>query len=95
MQTFEALLETRSPHKEVYITMPFLVVALYGSDTPAEVTGSIDSLPYGSAIVGMSDGTHALRVSKELLKSLGKQPGESVRVTLNLKQKLPARRQKR
>jgi Domain of unknown function (DUF1905) len=47
-----------------------------------KVSGTIDDQPFRSSFMALGDGTDKLPVTKALLNTLGKQPGDTVTVHL-------------
>jgi hypothetical protein len=84
MEIFEALLESPSGTQGIYITVPFLVVEVFGSQAHLNVRGTINGLPYISSIALTVNGTHVMKVSREQLAEMGKRTGDVVEVTMEI-----------
>ena len=57
-------------------------VAFFGSSRSIKVTGTVNGVPFQTAFLPWGDGTQFLPISKKLLKAMGKQPGDTITVTL-------------
>ncbi len=84
METFDALLELPPGVQVNYITVPFLVVEVFGSKARVNVKGTIDGLPYASSIAPIGDGTHVMMVTKAQLAQIGKTTGDTIHVMMEL-----------
>lgn len=64
-----------------YIEIPFDVKQTFGTSRVA-VHATFDDFPYDGSIVKMGTPCHILGIRKDIRKQIGKQPGDTVRVTL-------------
>lgn len=64
-----------------YIIIPFDVKETYGKGRVA-VHATFDGEPYDGSLVRMKTPYHILGIRKEIRAKIGKQPGDTVKVTL-------------
>lgn len=64
-----------------YVEIPFNVKEIYGKGR-VKVHATFDGEPYDGSLVRMGTPCHILGMRKEIRKKLGKQPGDTVEVTL-------------
>ncbi|MGO8950883.1 MAG: DUF1905 domain-containing protein [Ktedonobacterales bacterium] len=78
-KTFQAVIEDRGGWSVVVWPES---VAFFGSSRSIKVTGTVNGVPFQTAFMPWGDGTQFLPISKKLLKAMGKQPGDTITVTL-------------
>lgn len=65
------------------VEVPFNVEAAFGSKKP-RVKATIDGVPYRGTLVRMGTECHILGVLKEIRAQIGKQPGDTVKITVEM-----------
>jgi hypothetical protein len=75
------LIKSPKPGGWTYVIWP-KSAAFFGTRGLVKVKGTIDGLPFQSSFMALGDGKHKLPVKAEILQSIAKAPGETVRVTL-------------
>ena len=84
---FDATIEKVSDQDGAYIAIPFDIKAMYGKGR-LKVDATFDSEPYSGSIINMGvknpDGSvcYIIGVRKDIRAKIGKQPGNTVRVTM-------------
>jgi hypothetical protein len=92
-QSFTAqLIKSSKPGGWTYVIWPESA-AFFGTRGLVKVKGTIDGWQFQSSFMALGDGNHKLPVKAEILKAIGKAPGETVRVKL-LERIAPAGKQK-
>ena len=91
---FEAILKKVPDLDGAYIEFPYDVRKEFGKGR-VKVHATIDGVPYDGSLVRMKTPGHILGVRKDIRAKIGKQPGDTVWVTLRSeasrnKQKKPA-----
>ncbi|WP_018965216.1 MULTISPECIES: DUF1905 domain-containing protein [Porphyromonas] len=78
---FEAVIRKVADMDAAYVEIPFDVKAVYGKGR-VRVKATFDGYPYTGSIVRMGLPCHILGLRQDIRRAIGKQPGDSVRVTL-------------
>ncbi len=78
-KTFTALIEDRNGW--ICVAWPESV-SYFGTSKAVKVQGRIGEVEFKTAFMPWGDGTQFLPISKKLLKSISKQPGDEIEVYL-------------
>lgn len=79
--TFDAVLQKVSDLDGAYIDFPFDVRAEFGKGR-VKVHATFDGAPYDGSLVRMKTPCHIIGVRKEIRAQIGKQPGDTIHVTI-------------
>lgn len=78
---FDAVIRKVEGMDGAYVEIPFDVKAEFGRGR-VPVKAAFDGEPYEGSLVRMGTPCHILGLRKDIRKKIGKQPGDTVRVTL-------------
>ena len=78
---FDAVIRGAEDMDAAYVEIPFDVKAVYGKGRVA-VHAEFDGIPYDGQAVRMGTPCHIIGVRKDIRAKIGKQPGDTVHVTL-------------
>ena len=78
---FDATIKKVPDIDGAYIEIPFDVKALYGKGR-VFVHATFDGEPYDGSLVRMNTPGHILGIRKEIRAKIGKQPGDTIHVTI-------------
>jgi hypothetical protein len=83
---FDAVIlrNTDVANSSAWVAFPFSVPELFGVKGRVPVTAAIDGAPYRGSLANMGGDSHLLGVLKEIRATIGKQPGDTVHVSLQL-----------
>lgn len=87
MYSFDAIIEKVPDQDGAYIAVPFDIKQVFGKGR-LKVHASFDGYPYDTSVVNMglanADGSirYIIGIRKDIRKSIGKEPGDTVTVTL-------------
>lgn len=79
--TFEALIQAVPGLDGAYIEFPYDVKAEFGKGR-VKVLATFDGHPYQGSLVRMGTPGHIIGIRKDIRKAIGKQPGDSIAVTI-------------
>ena len=79
--TFEAVIRRVPDIDGAYVDIPFDVETVFGKKW-VKVHVLFDTVPYDGSIVRMRTPGHILGMRRDIRKALGKQPGDTVQVTV-------------
>lgn len=78
---FEAEIKKVPDIDGAYIEIPFDVKAEFGKGR-VPVHATFDGMPYDGSVVRMGTPCHIIGIRKEIRAKIGKQPGDTIKVTL-------------
>ena len=78
---FDAIIRKVPDMDAAYVEIPFDVKTVYGKGR-VRVNATFDGYPYMGSIVRMGLLCHILGLRQDIRRAIGKQPGDSVHVTL-------------
>ncbi len=78
---FEALLKKVPDINGAYVEVPFDVKAEFGKGR-VPVDATFDGEPYQGSLVRMQTPCHIIGVRKDIRAKIGKQPGDTIKVTV-------------
>lgn len=81
VREFDAVIRKVEDIDGAYIEIPFDVRAVYGKGR-VPVHATFDGAPYDGSLVRMGTPGHILGIRKDIRAKIGKQPGDTVHVTL-------------
>lgn len=79
--TFQAVIHKVGGIDGAYVEIPFDVKAEFGKGR-VPVHASFDGVPYDGSVVRMGTPCHILGLRKDIRAKIGKQPGDTVTITL-------------
>lgn len=78
---FDAVIRKVPDIDGAYVEIPFDVRSLFGKGR-VKVHAAFDGVPYDGSLVRMGTPGHILGLRKDIRAQIGKQPGDTVHVTL-------------
>lgn len=81
VREFDAVILKNPDMDAAYVEIPFDVKAAYGKGR-VPVHATFDGFPYDGQLVRMGTPCHLIGIRKEIRQKIGKQPGDTVHVTL-------------
>lgn len=86
---FEAIIQKVPDIDGAYIEIPFDVRETFGKGR-VPVSATFDGVPYEGSLVRMGTPGHILGIRKDIRAKIGKQPGDTVLVTIRERAKAPS-----
>lgn len=86
MHEFDAIILKKPDMDAAYIEIPFDVNATFGKSRVL-VHATFDGAPYDGQVVRMGTPCHIIGLRKDIRSKIGKQPGDTVHVTLEEREK--------
>jgi hypothetical protein len=81
LYSFEAEIKKVPDLDGAYVEFPYDVRALFGKGRVA-VRATFDGEPYEGSLVRMQTPCHIIGIRKDIRAKIGKQPGDTIRVTI-------------
>lgn len=81
LYSFDAIILKVPDLDGAYIEFPYDVEAEFGR-CRVKVQATFDGYPYQGSLVRMGTACHIIGVRKDIRKAIGRQPGDSIRVTI-------------
>lgn len=78
---FDAVIIKVPDMDAAYVEIPFDVRAVFGKGRVA-VDATFDGVPYRGSLVKMGTECHIIGIRKEIRRQIGKQAGDTIRVTI-------------
>lgn len=78
---FDAVIIRAPDMDAAYVEIPFDVKETFGRER-VPVYATFDGVPYSGSIIRMGTPCHIIGIRKDIRKQIGKQPGDTVRVTI-------------
>ena len=79
--SFDAVIRKVPDIDGAYVEIPFDVRETFGKGR-VKVSATFDSFPYEGSLVRMGTPRHILGIRKDIRSKIGKQPGDTVHVTI-------------
>lgn len=79
--TFDAVIQKVPDLDGAYIEFPYDCKAVFGKGR-VKVSCTFDGVPYDGSLVRMGTPCHIVGIRKDIRQTIGKQPGDTVHVTL-------------
>ena len=77
---FDAIIR-KAPDMDAYVEIPLDVKVTFGKGR-VPVNATFDGVPYQGSLVRMGTPCHIIGIRKEIRKQIGKQPGDTVSLTI-------------
>lgn len=84
---FTAVIQKVPDLDGAYVEIPFNVKEVYGKGR-VKVHATFDGEPYDGSLVKMGTPCHIIGIRKDIRAKIGKQPGDTIRVTISERQGL-------
>ncbi|MDY3985300.1 DUF1905 domain-containing protein [Dysosmobacter sp.] len=78
---FDAIIQKVPDIDGAYVEVPFDVKAAFGKGR-VKVLATFDGVPYNGSLVRMGTPGHIIGIRKDIRAKIGKQPGDTVHVTI-------------